>query len=157
MGWLYKNKKEKISIEIDKDLYADFCVKCAQTSVNDVIEKLIKDFLKEKDMILPSQPKRSSRNINVKNTDIKNISMFVEWMVNQKKPDGNPYANTTVRSYMDSVLYVCEAEGISDFLDLVKNINEIQPQYDKGGIKQRPYSDDHGSTRAVLKLLLNYN
>lgn len=45
MGWLYKNKKEKISIEIDKDLYTEFCVKCAQTNVNEVIEKLIKDYL----------------------------------------------------------------------------------------------------------------
>lgn len=98
MGWLYKNKKEKISIEIDKDLYADFCVKCAQTSVNDVIEKLIKDFLKEKDMILLSQPKRSSRNINIKNTDVKNIEMFLNWMDNKKKINGKPYASTTIRS-----------------------------------------------------------
>ena len=157
MGWLYKNKKEKISIEIDKDLYADFCVKCAQTSVNDVIEKLIKDFLKEKDMILLSQPKRSSRNINIKNTDVKNIEMFLNWMDNKKKINGKPYASTTIRSYTDGVRYVCKAEGISDFLDLVKNINEIHPQYDKGGIKQRPYGDDHGSTIAVLKLLLNYS
>ena len=37
--------KEKISIEIDKDLYTEFCVKCAQTNVNEVIEKLIKDYL----------------------------------------------------------------------------------------------------------------
>ena len=37
--------KEKFSIEIDKNLYADFCVKCAQTNVNKVIEKLIKDYL----------------------------------------------------------------------------------------------------------------
>ena len=157
MGFWGIGGKEKISIEIDKDLYADFCVKCAQTSVNDVIEKLIKDFLKEKDMILLSQPKRSSRNINIKNTDVKNIEMFLNWMDNKKKINGKPYASTTIRSYTDGVRYVCKAEGISDFLDLVKNINEIQPQYDKGGIKQRPYGDDHGSTIAVLKLLLNYS
>lgn len=52
MGFWGRGGKEKISIEIDKDLYANFCVKCAQTNVNDVIEKLIKDYLKaDKDKI----------------------------------------------------------------------------------------------------------
>ena len=45
MGFWGIGGKEKISIEIDKDLYTEFCVKCAQTNVNEVIEKLIKDYL----------------------------------------------------------------------------------------------------------------
>jgi hypothetical protein len=56
MGIFSKNKKEKFSIEIDKDLYADFCVKCAQTNVNDVIECLIKDYLKPKKAEISTNP-----------------------------------------------------------------------------------------------------
>ena len=63
MGWLCKNKKEKISIEIDKDLYAEFCVKCAQTNVNEVIEKLIKDYL---------------GNSNTNNYDLDNLDSIIK-------------------------------------------------------------------------------
>lgn len=39
------NKKEKLTIEIDANVYRDFCVKCAQKNVNDVIVELVKNYL----------------------------------------------------------------------------------------------------------------
>ena len=50
--WFNRNKgteKEKIEISINKKLYSDFCVKCAQKNINDVIEDLIEEFLQKKD------------------------------------------------------------------------------------------------------------
>ncbi|MBR1649163.1 MAG: hypothetical protein IJ689_07735 [Alphaproteobacteria bacterium] len=40
------SKKEKLSIEIDHEIYRDFCVVAAKENINDVLERLMKHYIK---------------------------------------------------------------------------------------------------------------
>jgi len=51
----------------DKDLYADFCVRCAQTNINKVIEKLIKDYLGASNS--RSYPRTFEENFRIENSN----------------------------------------------------------------------------------------
>ena len=97
MGIFSKNKKEKISIEIDKDLYADFCVKCAQTNVNDIIECLIKDYLKPKKAEISTNPI-----IALSTKDKKSNFKYYLTQVAQKTT-GDHYSENVSDSYSSAV------------------------------------------------------
>ena len=99
MGLFSKNRKEKISIEIDKDLYADFCVKCAQTSINDVIEQLIKDFLGKKDIDIVSQ-----KTYHCLFSDNNRKSSFKYYLTQiAQKTNGDHYVDNVANSYSSAI------------------------------------------------------
>lgn len=59
------NKKEKYTFEIDKDVYAKFCIACAQKNVNDIIEELIKNYINNSNDVI---------NNNAVELDITNVT-----------------------------------------------------------------------------------
>ena len=96
MGFWGRGRKEKISIEIDKNLYADFCVNCAQTNVNEVIEKLIKDYLGN------SSIGNDDLN-NINNLDIMDNANTMEIITKPKREfivKGQPFTEDEFESYL---------------------------------------------------------
>lgn len=49
--WLL-NKKRECTFEIDKDIYARFCIICAQKNVNNVVEELMENYIKNSEKLL---------------------------------------------------------------------------------------------------------
>lgn len=84
------NKKEKFTFNLDKDLYAKFCVSCAQTSVDNVIENLIREYLKEEK---PSITKE----INIFRTSKDEFKNYLTTIAT--KSTGDHYSNNVANSY----------------------------------------------------------
>lgn len=143
------NKKEKYTFEIDKDIYTEFCVATAQKNINDVIEDLMKDYIK-------TQKNNPQSKLRKRSDSPENINLFKDWLEKQKKSNGEPYSSGAISGYMTCVRKVCEQENITNFKDLSNNINKIIVLYDKGGSKEMPYEKGHGATIAALRLLQTY-
>lgn len=127
--WFNRNKgteKEKIEISINKKLYSDFCVKCAQKNINDVIEDLIEEFLQKKDEF-HSEPVSSKI---ILNSDIR--SNFKTYLLEiAQKTTGEHYSENVSKTYTSAVntvsqyvgknLWEVNASELKDIIETLKN------------------------------------
>lgn len=127
--WFNRNKgteKEKIEISINKKLYSDFCVKCAQKNINDVIEDLIEEFLQKKDEF-HSEPVSSKI---ILNSDIR--SNFKTYLLEiAQKTTGEHYSENVSKTYTSAVntvsqyvgknLWKVNASELKDIIETLKN------------------------------------
>lgn len=124
------NGKEKIEISINKKLYSDFCVKCAQENINDVIEGLIENFLNQKDE-LHSEPAFSKI---ILNSDMR--SNFRTYLLEiAQKTTGEHYSENVSRTYTSAInsisqyvgknLWEVNSSELKDIIETLQNDNKF--------------------------------
>lgn len=124
------SKKEKFTIEIDKNIYADFCVKCAQKNVNDIIEGLIKNYLKENKAEIKEF-------FSIKNVTTENVKHDFKTYLTQTavKTTGEHYSENVSKSYSSAIntcSKYCQIDlwGINNSTKVSELFSKIQKEDD---------------------------
>ena len=145
------NKKEKCMFEIDKDIYTKFCVVTAQKNINEVVETLIKDYIKGSKGNIVSIETTSLVNhfTNDRKSDFK---IYLTKIAH--KSTGNHYSSSVVNSYSSQINSCGKYYGVD--LWKIENVMKMTEFYSK--IEKDSYflQKDKDSNKALSNGLKRY-